>query len=188
MTHCLTRVFLQSLLWAHHGLRYLTCSLLSFPNAERVSLVLHVRRMRLREVKGGVQGHLALMTQPVYFTRKLMLLPPHQKQSEGGGRPNKGWVWVAFRQILVLPHICLPTPGACGCHVTWDEGLCRCDDEVQGLEMVRVFGIIQVGPTSSPVSSEVTEGGRRVKVSVRHSTIHRWVGGCRGLSIKECEP
>lgn len=120
---------------------------------QRESLVLHVRRTRLREVKGWVQGHLALMARPVYFTRKLMLLPLHQKQSEGGGRPNKGWVWVAFRQILILPHIYLLTPGACGCPVTWDEGLCRCDDEVQGLEMVRVFGIIQVGPTSSPVSS-----------------------------------
>ena len=137
-------------------------------------------------MKGWLQGHPALMARPLGLTRKRVLLPLHQKQSEGGGSPHKGWVWVTFRQILVLPHICLLTPGACGCHVTWDDGLCRCDDEVQGLEMMRVFGIIQVGLTSLPVPSSVTEGGRRVKVSVRHSTIHRWVGGCRGLSTKEC--
>ena len=115
--------------------------------------MLHVWRMRLREMKGWVHGHPALMARLVCLTRKLVLLPLHQKQSEGGGSPNKGWVWVTFRQILVLPHTCLLTPGACGCRVTWDDGLCRCDDEVQGLEMIRVFRIIQVGPMSSPVSS-----------------------------------
>lgn len=152
---------------------------------QRESLVLHVRRTRLREVKGWVQGHLALMARPVYFTRKLMLLPLHQKQSEGGGRPNKGWVWVAFRQILILPDIYLLTPGACGCPVTWDEGLCRCDDEVQGLEMVRVFGIIQVGLTSS--LSLISDRGRQESQGQRerlhHPSLGWWMQGAEHQGV-----
>lgn len=79
------------------------------------------------------------------------------------------------------PHICLLTPGACGYHVTWDDGLCRCDDEVQGLEMMRVFRIARWSWSVITVALISDRGGRRAKVrGVRDSTIHRWVGGCRG--------